>query len=87
MQHYKKILGRCYNCEKSGHLTQDYKKRIDKDLKQNWRKEDKNDDDENTLEKVVDMFEANVDAMEIEGNQPWYFNFAMTKHHVALISE
>jgi hypothetical protein len=35
MQHYKKILGRCYNCEKSGHLTQDYKKRIDKDLKQN----------------------------------------------------
>jgi len=33
------------------------------------------------------MFEANVDAMEIEGKQPWYFNFAMTKHHVALIGE
>jgi hypothetical protein len=33
------------------------------------------------------MFEANVDAMEIEGNQSWYFNFAMTKHHVALIGE
>jgi hypothetical protein len=33
------------------------------------------------------MFEANVDSMEIEGNQPWYFEFAMTKHHVALIGE
>jgi hypothetical protein len=33
------------------------------------------------------MFEANVDSMEIERNQPWYFEFAITKHHVALIGE